>query len=43
MDQQWNGEKLANHPDGDAHTTQHDDQAGKNTTVGCQKLAQKTN
>ena len=43
MDQQWNGEQLANQPDGDADPTQQNAQAGKNTAVGCQKLAQKTN
>tara|TARA_E500000178_G_scaffold252384_1_gene248945 strand:+ start:441 stop:605 length:165 start_codon:yes stop_codon:yes gene_type:complete len=43
MDQQRNGEKLANQPDGDGDTTQHHNQAGENTTVWCQKLTQKTN
>ena len=43
MDQQRNGEKLANQPDGDADTTQQEGQAGKNTAVGGQKFTQKTN
>jgi hypothetical protein len=43
MDQQRNGEQLANHPDGDADTTQQEGQAGKSTAVGGQKLTQKTN
>lgn len=43
MDQQRNGEQLANHPDGDADTTQQEGQAGKNAAMGGQKLTQKTN
>jgi hypothetical protein len=43
MNQQWNGEELANQPDGDADSTEYDNQTGKNPAVGRQKLTQKTN